>query len=358
MPKGVASAKSLRENLSAHPAVMAWARASGGPEPTELRVLRERKRNIADDIGHNPAIYWLRGAAPDGGSVIAKLARRSHAEIEHIVYRDVLSRLPVPSIGCFGLAEENAELSWLFVEYADGERYSSATARDRETAGTWLGALHASASALPALVSLPERGIDQFVDRARSTRAVFGEQVELSTTSADARAVLEAAISELARLEERWDELEAICREQPRTLVHGDFQPKNLCLRPGPEGPQLMAFDWEEAGWGFPAIDLAGVADPAHHLGANPSLDCYRQAAAEYGAPPDPGALRMSAEAARVLRCLSAMYWLSMEVDPGGRYFAVADSHLLPDLRIYLTWLADTVAAIGWNGHRRVGRSR
>jgi aminoglycoside phosphotransferase (APT) family kinase protein len=321
-------------------------------------VLRERKRDIAGDVGHNPAIYWLRGAAADGGAVIAKLARRSHAEIEHTVYRDVLPRLPVSSIGCLGLVEESPELSWLFVEYADGERYSPANARDREIAGTWLGTLHAGASALPALVSLPERGVDQFAHRARSARAVFAAQAELPAAGADARAVLEGAISELSRLERRWDELEAICEEQPRTLVHGDFQPKNLCLRPGLEGPELMAFDWEEAGWGPPAIDLAGVADPARHLGANPSLDRYRQAVAEHGTPPDRDALPALAEVARALRCVSAMYWLSQEADPGGRYLAVAGGHLLPDLRIYHAWLSDSIAAMGWNGHRRAGRSR
>lgn len=357
MPDSVASAKSLRENLSTHPAVMAWARATGGPEPIEVRVLRDRKRDIAKDIGHNPAIYWLRGVAPDGGAVIAKLGRRSRADVEHAVYRDVLPRLPISSIGCLGCVEEDAELSWLFVEYADGDRYSSAIARDREIAGTWLGTLHACAPALSELVSLPERGIDQFVGRARSTRAAFDAQVKLSTTSADVRAVLEAAISELAKLEVRWEELEEMCGEQPRTLVHGDFQPKNLRLCSGLEAPRLMAFDWEEAGWGCPAIDLAGVTDPVRHLEANPSLDCYRQAAAEYGAALDPGDLRMSAEVSRALRCLSAMYWLSLELDPGGRCFAAGDS-LLPDLCIYLKWLTGAVDALGWNGHRGAWRSR
>jgi aminoglycoside phosphotransferase (APT) family kinase protein len=335
--KSVASAFSLRENLSAHPAVMAWARAAGGSEPIEVRVLRDRKRNRG--VGNKPAIYWLRGAGPNGGAVIAKLARRSPAEVEHTLYHDVLPQLPVPSIRCLGRVDEDAELTWLFLECAEGDPYSPALARHRKMAGSWLGTVHASASVLSEVVSLPARDFDYFVDRARSTRAAFSEQVELSIISADARAVLEAAISELSKLEEQWDELEEICQEQARTLVHGDFQSKNLRVCSGLEGPQLMAFDWEEAGWGYPAIDLAGAADLVPRLGANPSLDRYRQAAAEHGVAPDGDALRSLAEVGRVLRCLSAMHWLSMDLGSGDPRLADADSRPVLKLQTYLSWL-------------------
>jgi Ser/Thr protein kinase RdoA (MazF antagonist) len=352
VPKSVDKAKPLRENLSSHPAAIAWARAGGGREPIELRVLRDRKPHRR--IRNNPPIYWLRGAGPDGGAVIAKLGRRSRADIEHAVYQDVLPRLPVPGIRCLGRVEEGAELSWLFIEYADGDPYSSAIAQDRETAGRWLGALHASASALSDTMSLPEREIDQFADRARSAWAAFRAQVELPSISPDARAVLEAAISELSRLEEWWGNLEEMCQEQPRTLVHGDFAPKNLRLGARLRGPQLFAFDWEEAGWGSPAIDLAEAPDPRHRFAANPCLESYRQAAAEHAAAPEPDALRRLSEAGRVLRCLSGMYWLSMEFDSGGRTLAVANSDLLPKLRSYLGWLTDVICAMGW-GRRAWG---
>jgi thioester reductase-like protein len=54
----------------------------------------------------------------------------------------------------------------------------------------------------------------------------------------------------LARLEQWWRPL----NEMPRTLIHNDFNPRNLALRPG---PVLCAFDWELATWGVPQHDLA-----------------------------------------------------------------------------------------------------
>ena len=55
-----------------------------------------------------------------------------------------------------------------------------------------------------------------------------------------------------------WPALEA----QPRTLVHNDFNPRNLCLRrpvdqEGAPGPRLCAYDWELAAVHAPQHDLA-----------------------------------------------------------------------------------------------------
>jgi aminoglycoside phosphotransferase (APT) family kinase protein len=43
----------------------------------------------------------------------------------------------------------------------------------------------------------------------------------------------------------------------PRTLVHNDFNPRNLCLRDGERGLQLCAYDWELATLQVPQHDLA-----------------------------------------------------------------------------------------------------
>ncbi|MFM9888077.1 MAG: aminoglycoside phosphotransferase family protein [Burkholderiales bacterium] len=43
----------------------------------------------------------------------------------------------------------------------------------------------------------------------------------------------------------------------PRTLIHNDFNPRNLAFRRGPQGPVLCAFDWELATLGVPQHDLA-----------------------------------------------------------------------------------------------------
>jgi aminoglycoside phosphotransferase (APT) family kinase protein len=43
----------------------------------------------------------------------------------------------------------------------------------------------------------------------------------------------------------------------PHTLIHNDFNPRNVALRATREGPRLCAFDWELAAFGLPQRDLA-----------------------------------------------------------------------------------------------------
>jgi NADP-dependent 3-hydroxy-3-methylglutaryl-CoA reductase len=50
-----------------------------------------------------------------------------------------------------------------------------------------------------------------------------------------------------------WPRLEAM----PRTLIHNDFNPRNIAMRKTPEGPRLVAYDWELATLGVPQHDLA-----------------------------------------------------------------------------------------------------
>jgi hydroxymethylglutaryl-CoA reductase (NADPH) len=50
-----------------------------------------------------------------------------------------------------------------------------------------------------------------------------------------------------------WQDAEA----QPRTLIHNDFNPRNICLRRTGDGPKLCAFDWELATLHLPQHDLA-----------------------------------------------------------------------------------------------------
>jgi hydroxymethylglutaryl-CoA reductase (NADPH) len=42
----------------------------------------------------------------------------------------------------------------------------------------------------------------------------------------------------------------------PRTLIHNDFNPRNLAFRRSPKGAMLCAYDWELATIGLPQYDL------------------------------------------------------------------------------------------------------
>jgi thioester reductase-like protein len=54
-------------------------------------------------------------------------------------------------------------------------------------------------------------------------------------------------------IERWWRPLEAL----PRTLIHNDFNPRNICMRDAVDGPALTAYDWELAAIGAPQHDLA-----------------------------------------------------------------------------------------------------
>jgi hydroxymethylglutaryl-CoA reductase (NADPH) len=91
----------------------------------------------------------------------------------------------------------------------------------------------------------------------------------------DAAAVY-AIENAIAEIPDWWRELE----EMPRTLVHNDFNPRNIALRA--DTRELVAYDWELATLHVPQRDLAELlaftlgpdADPArvdHHVGVHRS---------------------------------------------------------------------------------------
>jgi thioester reductase-like protein len=57
----------------------------------------------------------------------------------------------------------------------------------------------------------------------------------------------------IADVERWWHPLETL----PRTLIHNDFNPRNICLRGRPDDLALCAYDWELATIGIPQHDLA-----------------------------------------------------------------------------------------------------
>jgi hypothetical protein len=76
----------------------------------------------------------------------------------------------------------------------------------------------------------------------------------------------------MRELESVWPEIAARAAELPPTLVHGDFAPKNIRLRLDGDELAVLAFDWEHAGLGPPAVDLAGAETS---LSRGPALDIY-----------------------------------------------------------------------------------
>jgi NADP-dependent 3-hydroxy-3-methylglutaryl-CoA reductase len=81
----------------------------------------------------------------------------------------------------------------------------------------------------------------------------------------------EADLALRQRLIETIPEWSACLESGPRTLIHNDFNPRNLAFRREPDGLRLVAYDWELATLGSPQHDLAELLCYGLRADATPS---------------------------------------------------------------------------------------
>ncbi len=265
--------ENIDREISEHPAAVAWRRiAPHCGAPHKIAILKNR--------GHSK-VYRLDGAGPRGDAVIAKTCRAAGAEIERAVYENIFPVLPVAALKFYGSLREDCEGAndptyWLFLEDAGGEKYSDESQEHRTLAGRWLGALHSAVGTSRAGAHLPSRGPEYYLETLRAARgAIHSTFADPALTLEDLR-VLETLLKQYEVLEKRWSCIVAVCDGLPKTLVHGDLAAKNARVRSNRHGLSLVVLDWETAGWGVPAVDLAQFA--AHSL--SPDLAAYWAATA------------------------------------------------------------------------------
>jgi aminoglycoside phosphotransferase (APT) family kinase protein len=291
--------KVLRKNLLEHPAVRAWREIySRRAEPTRIAVLKER---------HKSGVYRLEGAGPSGSAVIAKRCWQETAVRERTVYEEVLPHLPLPALCYYGfVAEPGGEFCWLFLEDAGKGEYSPGLKKHRRLAARWLGLVHTAAAGLEATVPLPERGPDHYREHLRSARRTLNTHLgNPALTGADV-SVLEDLIARCDCLEGRWGDVKRFCQKMPRTLTHGDLAVKNVRVRTGAgEEMDLFPLDWETAGWGVPAVDLAQFTLNS----LSPDLPAYGAIVQRSWPNLNIQDLRQLAHLGTVFRLLAALDW-------------------------------------------------
>ncbi|MCI0585424.1 MAG: aminoglycoside phosphotransferase family protein [Planctomycetes bacterium] len=284
----------LQHDVGDHPAVRAWRELRPAQvEPDCVHVLRERRKSN---------LYRLPGVGIDGSPVIAKRGRASRAAIERTVYEEALPHLPVTAPRYYGSVPDGdgAEYRWLFLEDVGLQKYSRTNPEHMALAGRWLGRMHAAATRLARASRLPEHlpegGPSRFLERLRMGRRDILANLDNPFLTAEEFDALREILRLGDHLEANWNRVEAACEGLPPTLVHNDFQPKNAYVRDGPTGPELFPFDWETAGWGLRAADLARVDVAAY------------EAALREGSP-DLGtsAVARIAIVGEVFRCLAAI---------------------------------------------------
>ncbi len=329
-----ATKEELPANLQEHPAVKAWRKLqTEWFETDQIEILKLKTKS---------AVYRLTGAGPDGSAVIAKRCRTATAVVEKAIYDQFLTRLRLPALHCYGLVTESEGQScWLFVEDAGRHTYSPALEDHRALAGCWLGTVHRVVASARLQALLPDRGPAHYLKLLRSARGVMVDLVENPVLTADEVALLRWFIVQYRVIEARWDELEEFCGACPRTLVHGDFVIKNLRLRNGSSAPALLVYDWEMAGWGVPATDLAQSLGKC----ASPDLKAYCSALGQNGLQTRFGEIRRLAKFGNLLRLVDKIFWDTVGIGGETRDFLLRP---ILALKNYEPQLAAALRLLDW----------
>ena len=245
-------------DTTAELAVRAWeticarARRPLETRPTAVVRIKRQRRDW-----HKSAVYQLKGVGDGASTVVAKRCLRSTARVEHEIYDKLLPRIPMPRLEYFGHVEEDeGRFAWLFMGDAGD---SKPTMADRGVVAEWLACVHGTAADLTGEAALPDRGPDYFFSLLNSARAGLDTARAAAAAAGHDCDSLEQMAGVLGQVETRWDRVVDVCSRWPRTLVHADFSRKNVRLRRDAAGAYVLVLDWETAGWGPPAADLAGV---------------------------------------------------------------------------------------------------
>lgn len=356
-PSSGARPRPERQELSAHPAVSAWL-SLGGSAPRRVEVLKASKRR------RRPGVFRLEGAGPGGSTVVAKICSRKTAEIESAVYEELLPHLPMPTLGYHGMVrDDDRQHCWLFLDDAGDERHWPTEPEHRRLAARWLATIELHAGEFVRTSALPDRGPRHYLVHLLGARQEIERRLRRPDPAEDGLLVLEDLLSLLDAVESRWPEVVSFCDTLPQTLVHGDLVPKNMrVLRDGRE-LGLAVFDWETAGLGVQAPDLAQLLEPQRswyarrrpskridRFSANPDLDTYRAVLAEAGGERDAETIEQAAAVGNLFRCLAGIDWTCSQ--------ATAAWYPVDDFRVYAVWLGNAMQLAGWDSPGRAALAR
>lgn len=319
-------------DLDRDPAARAWA-SLGGRAPARVTLLRRASRS-------KPAIHRLAFDPPGSPAVYGKRFHAAGLAHERRIYETVLPRLPVPTARYLGACEDADGSAWMFVEDVGDACMSPVDPGHRALAARWLALLHRSAAERVADLPLPDAGPARYRAHLVAGRAEIRRRAgNRALTPAD-REVLAAVIGRTEALEALWPRIERACAAWPVTLVHADFQPKNVRLRQTADGPVVCPIDWEMAGRGVPAADLALASSPSLAMHVDPAA--YEAGMRERWPALDAAAVHRLSVVGHLFQALAGIDWASADL-----VFESAPSLIRPvsSMRRYLARIAEALAA-------------
>ncbi len=330
------------EDLRDHPAVAAWSLLK--PKrvvPARIVSLKERHKMSAKS-----AVFRLEGVGRGGSGVVAKRCRRWSALLERRIYEEILPRLPVRSLEYAGFIEEpDTDFCWLFTEDVGDKWYCPEIETHRILAAQWLAKIHLHAARLD-LEGFPDRGLAYYRNRLQVVRTDLERLRCAPALLEEHRLVMDDLMAHCVVVDDHWRAIETVANRLPVTLVHGDLVRKNLRIRNEFGTTDFFAVDWENAGVGSPATDLArspsmtGLSDFTAAL----SIAAYWSSVRHHWTDLSLAVVREMANIGLIFRCLSSIQWEIERLDANGYV-----DRCMPRLAIFRDGLSEAVAEAGWS---------
>ena len=315
----------LTSDLEALPVVQAWRALDLGPAtPVRVEVLRRKQKSV---------VYRLVGVGTDKSDIIAKSGLRDTAVVERQIYKHVLPHLPVSQLRYYASVDApGTDFCWLFLEDASGEEFAPKDPGHRALATRWLAGLHTGAADVAPSCDLPDRGPGYYRGEMHAARQTIRDNFGNPALSSDDRDILVQVLRLFDVVESRWEAVDELSRSVPRSLVHNDFAERNVRVRRNGTGLEVVAFDWEVAGWGLPTVDLAHA-----------DVDLYAALVREAWPGLDFTTLCRAVTLGRLLRGgLAASNWCV-----GSLATSWVETSMI-DLRVYRGRIDTNLQALGW----------
>ena len=301
---GKDSTKLLDVEADKHPAALAWSRIDRGKhKPQIIETLKDHKKS---------KIYRMLEGAPNGWAIIAKRCLSETGKLERVIYEDFLPLAPISQLHYYGYIEENESEVWIFLEDAGEQIFSPEDGEHRILAGHWLGWLHRSARVAGGAEKLPPRESTHYFNLMQIGQKNILQNLKNPALTPEYMDILNCILLQIETLESNWEKLSNWCQDIPKTVVHADFQPKNIRVKQDVTGDVLCVMDWEMAGWGTPIVDIA----PSHGNSSSQEVDLptYLAIAQDFWENLDMPTLLFDLHVGCIFRRLAAIYWSSKEL--------------------------------------------
>lgn len=325
---------STRPCVREHPALIFWKKVKKVRHvPVNVETLQAERRR---------SVYRLKGAGTDGGPIIAKRCRRDEAIREFSIYAKILPLLPLPTPRLYGSVEESGtKFAWLFLEDAGRKNYSPSQKKHRDLAAHWLGIMHTSMSSLTEVAFMRDRGPEFYFKFLKPVNDIIERSMSNPLLTADDVSILKSIVSHCKLIGSYKERIAKFCSRMPKTLVHGDFKEENMRVQTNRMSMSLMVFDWEESGWGIPALDYAKFLG----YSVNPSIGEYFKVIRDTWPFMDIQTVRRLGYIGETFRCLASIRWEADNL----RYEWIEKP--MSKMKVYKKWLDEIIKMTPWKAN-------